>query len=138
VPHLLTIDELYGSLDRPPNAEQRAAIETLDGPLRIIAGPGSGKTFTLVVRALNLVACRGISPNEIVVVTFSERAAQELKDRVRRYAHHLPHVPPQLVELNVGTIHWFVGVVLRRMAPEFRRFEPLDDLGQDLFIYPVF
>jgi DNA helicase-2/ATP-dependent DNA helicase PcrA len=44
-------------------------------------------------------------------------------------------MPKQLAELNVGTIHWFCGVVLRRYHPTLRRYEPLDGLGQKLFIY---
>jgi len=131
----LTIADIYGTLESPPNPRQRDAIELLDGPLRIIAGPGSGKTHALVVRTLNLICCRGIPPGRIVVVTFTERAARELQDRIRLYANRVPGVPKQLAELNVGTIHWFCGVVLRRHHPTLRRYEPLDALGQKLFIY---
>ena len=131
----LTIADIYATLESPPNQRQRAAIELLDGPLRIIAGPGSGKTHVLVLRTLNLICCQGIPPGRIVVVTFTERAAREITDRVRLYANRLPEVPKQLAELNVGTIHWFCGVVLRRYHPTLRRYEPLDGLGQKLFIY---
>ena len=131
----LTIADIYATLESPPNPRQRDAIELLDGPLRIVAGPGSGKTHALVVRTLNLICCRGIPPGRIVVVTFTERAARELQDRIRLYANRLPEVPKQLAELNVGTIHWFCGVVLRRHHPTLRRYEPLDAHGQKLFIY---
>jgi DNA helicase-2/ATP-dependent DNA helicase PcrA len=130
-----TIADIYATLESPPNPRQRNAIELLDGPLRIIAGPGSGKTHVLVVRTLNLICCREIPPSRIVVVTFTERAARELQDRIRLYANHLGEIPRQLAELNVGTIHWFCGVVLRRHHPTLRRYEPLDALGQKLFIY---
>src|SRR6266851_1189605 len=72
----LTIADIYATLESPPNPRQRDAIELLDGPVRIIAGPGSGKTYALVVRALNLICCRGIPPGRVVVVTFTERAAR--------------------------------------------------------------
>ena len=129
------IADIYATLDHPPNAEQREAIETLDGPLRIIAGPGSGKTHVLVLRTLNLIACEGVPPSDVVVVTFTEKAARELEDRIRTHATRLEGALPHLAELNVGTIHWFAGVVLRRHHPRLRRYEPLDELGQKLFIY---
>src|SRR2546422_586164 len=100
----LTIADIYATLESPPNERQGDAIELLDGPLRMIAGPGSGKTHVLVVRALNLICCRGIPPSRIVVVTFTERAAREITVRVRLYATRLPEVPSHLAELNVGPI----------------------------------
>jgi len=132
----VTLQQIYDTLDRPPNEGQRTAIETLDGPLRIIAGPGSGKTHVLVVRALNLVAAEGLNPSKLVLVTFTDKAAAELQDRLRLYASRLPLVKPlPIAEINVGTIHWFCGTVLRRHHPRLRRYEPLDQLGQQLFIY---
>jgi DNA helicase-2/ATP-dependent DNA helicase PcrA len=129
-----TLDQIYGSLEHPPNNEQQEAIETLEGPLRIIAGPGSGKTHVLVLRTLNLVACKEVAPSQVVVVTFTEKAAAELQDRIRVLSNRL-NVRLQLAELNVGTIHWFCGTVLRKYHSELRRYEPLDGLGQQLFVY---
>jgi DNA helicase-2/ATP-dependent DNA helicase PcrA len=134
----MKLPDLYAALRRSPNEEQRKAIEHLDGPLRIIAGPGSGKSYVLIVRALNLLVCRGVEPSKLVVVTFTEKAAEQLKDRLRLEASRLP-TPAQaglhLAEVNVGTIHWFCGQLLRRHHPTLRRYEPLNDLGQKLFIH---
>lgn len=130
----IKIDELYRCVGDPPNDAQRGAIETIEGPMRIIAGPGSGKTHALILRTLNLIACQGVHPSRIVIVTFTEKAATELTERVRLYANRLPEVPKHIAELKVGTIHWFCGSVLREYHPDLRRFEPLDDLGQRLFV----
>lgn len=131
----MELTELLEAVRDLPNAQQREAIEQVDGPLRIIAGPGSGKTHVLVLRTLNLMACHDVDPSQIVVITFTEKAAAQLEDRIRTVAGRLEDRPEGIAELNVGTIHWFCGTVLRRHHPEIRRFEPLDALGQQLFIY---
>ena len=71
-------------LDRFPkiNAEQRRVIAHVDGPLLVIAGPGSGKTFSLVLRAINLLLTERAKPSELMLCTFTEKAAYELQDRI--------------------------------------------------------
>jgi DNA helicase-2/ATP-dependent DNA helicase PcrA len=64
------------------SAQQLAAINALDGPLLIIAGPGAGKTFTLVERTINLLSSRNVDPSRILVSTFTEKAAKELLTRI--------------------------------------------------------
>ncbi len=64
------------------NAQQLEAITTSEGPLLIIAGPGSGKTFTLVERIVFLLTQKSITPDRIMVVTFTDKAAQELTTRI--------------------------------------------------------
>ncbi len=67
--------------DTSPNASQLQAIQTTECPLLIIAGPGAGKTFTLVDRAFYLIAQKNISPENILISTFTEKAAREIIDR---------------------------------------------------------
>ena len=64
------------------NPQQREAIETTEGPLLIIAGPGSGKTFTLVERVVYLILHKNAAPESLFVATFTDKAAQELRTRV--------------------------------------------------------
>lgn len=64
------------------NAQQIEAIKHTDGPLLIIAGPGTGKTFTLVKRIVYLITEKGVQPEEIMVATFTEKAAKELITRI--------------------------------------------------------
>jgi DNA helicase II / ATP-dependent DNA helicase PcrA len=64
------------------NDAQRSIVAHDGGPLLVIAGPGSGKTFSLVLRTMNLLLCGKASAKEIVVCTFTEKAAFELRDRI--------------------------------------------------------
>ena len=64
------------------NEKQREAISTSEGPVLITAGPGTGKTYTLVQRTLYLIKERGVRPENILIATFTEKAAKELVTRI--------------------------------------------------------
>ena len=64
------------------NQSQLEAIRNTRGPLLIIAGPGTGKTFTLINRALNMVVNEKVEPSKILFATFTEKAAHELTTRL--------------------------------------------------------
>ena len=64
------------------NRQQLDAINCINGPLLIIAGPGTGKTYTLINRALNMIINNGIKPEKILFATFTEKAAKELITRL--------------------------------------------------------
>jgi len=76
-PTLLACEHL-AALDR----NQRAAAEVEEGPLLIVAGPGTGKTRTLTHRIAHLVACRGVVPESCLAITFTNRAAAEMRERL--------------------------------------------------------
>ncbi|GHU25891.1 DNA helicase [Betaproteobacteria bacterium] len=88
------------------NPEQWQAVQGTEGALRVIAGPGTGKTRTLTARYCHLVATLGIAPKNILCVTFTNRAANEMKRRVRA----------TLGDLDLGlicTFHAFCVQVLK-------------------------
>lgn len=95
-----TEEEAAASSYRMPTytEEQKKAISHVDGPLRILAGPGSGKTATLVGRIKYLVEEQGVDPMSILVVVFANEAAEEIRDRCRSF---LPeYALPTIATLN--------------------------------------
>jgi DNA helicase-2/ATP-dependent DNA helicase PcrA len=70
------------TLKSKAHRQQLEAILATDGPVLIIAGPGSGKTFTLVERIVYLIKHRSIAPESLFVVTFTDKAARELTTRI--------------------------------------------------------
>jgi DNA helicase-2/ATP-dependent DNA helicase PcrA len=66
------------------NDNQLKAVQKLEGPLRIVAGPGSGKTRTIVSKIAYLIENGFARPEEILTITFTNKAANEIKDRVAK------------------------------------------------------
>ena len=131
-----TISSHFSSL----NTAQKNAVSNIDGPLLIIAGPGSGKTLVLVARTLNILQQKAAEPHEIVLCTFTEKAAFELRDRVAQGAHAIGYTG-DLSRLHVGTIHGLCHQYLnqyRHHTSLGHGFEVLDELTQSLFLYEHF
>ena len=93
------------------NDAQKRIVAQVEGPLLVIAGPGSGKTFSLVLRTMNILL-RGLAkPREIIVCTFTEKAAFELRDRISAAAQKT-NFKEDLSELRVSTIHGLCNQLL--------------------------
>ena len=93
------------------NPAQREAVEALDGPVLMLAGAGTGKTKALTARIAHLLDTRRAHPNEILAVTFTNKAAREMKIRVGRYLGEAVEGMPWL-----GTFHAICVKLLRRHA----------------------
>lgn len=122
------------------NKSQRAIVANTDGPLLVIAGPGSGKTFSLVLRTLNLLLLKKAEPRDLVICTFTEKAAFELRDRISAAARKVGY-SGDLTELRVSTIHSLCHGLLaahRHRTVLGNNFETLDELTQLLFIFDNF
>ena len=93
------------------NPAQREAVEALDGPVLMLAGAGTGKTKALTTRIAHLLNTGRAAPNEILAVTFTNKAAREMKLRVGRHLGHAVEGMPWL-----GTFHAVCVKLLRRHA----------------------
>src|ERR1700681_171401 len=93
------------------NPEQRAAVETLDGPVLVLAGAGTGKTRVLTTRIAHILATGRAWPSEILSVTFTNKAAREMKQRVGAMVGQVVEGMPWL-----GTFHSIGAKILRRHA----------------------
>ena len=93
------------------NAEQRLAVETLDGPVLVLAGAGTGKTRVLTVRIAHILSLGRARPSEILAVTFTNKAAREMKHRVGEIVGGVVEGMPWL-----GTFHSIGVKILRRHA----------------------
>jgi len=93
------------------NPAQRAAVEALDGPVLMLAGAGTGKTRALTARIAHLLSQGRARPNEILAVTFTNKAAREMKERVGRLLGQAVEGLPWM-----GTFHSVSVKILRRHA----------------------
>jgi DNA helicase-2/ATP-dependent DNA helicase PcrA len=91
------------------NPEQRAAVETTDGPLLILAGAGSGKTRVITSRIVWLIEQHHVAPDSILAVTFTNKAASEMAERVERLLGH-----STLAQPLISTFHSLCVRLLRR------------------------
>jgi DNA helicase II / ATP-dependent DNA helicase PcrA len=93
------------------NPQQRAAVEALDGPVLVLSGAGTGKTRVLTTRIAHLLATRRAFPSQILAVTFTNKAAREMRERVGLLAGMVAEGMPWL-----GTFHAISTKILRRHA----------------------
>ena len=93
------------------NPEQREAVEATDGPILVLAGAGTGKTRVLTTRIAHLIATGKAFPSQILSVTFTNKAAREMKERVNRLVGNVAEGMPWL-----GTFHSISAKILRRHA----------------------
>lgn len=90
------------------NTEQRKAVEQISGPLLVLAGAGTGKTKVLTARITNIIMQRAANPYEILAVTFTNKAANEMRERV------LNLIGPSGQGVNLGTFHSLGVRILRK------------------------
>ena len=101
-----------GNLLDQLNPQQRAAVEETEGPLLILAGAGSGKTRVIAYRVAYLIEGRRVPPENILAVTFTNKAAEQMKERVGKLLSGQLKLRPGAP--HVSTFHSFCVSVLRR------------------------
>ena len=142
----LFIDEIATPLMKYPlNPEQRKVVTHDRGPLLVIAGPGSGKTRCLTLRAMNLLLLKKANPSQLVLCTYTEKAAFEIQDRVSDIAKNVEY-DKDISQMWIGTIHSICSRIidenLHRIPSTYQQrpyignnYEILDQIPQRLFIF---
>lgn len=99
------------------NKEQLAAVEAIEGPVMVFAGAGTGKTKTLIARIVHMINDCGIAPKNILAITFTNKAANEMRERIKTA------VALENNRVNISTIHSLCARILRRNITKLG-FEP--------------
>src|SRR5947209_5115288 len=125
--------QLYPKL----NTSQRSIISHESGPLLVIAGPGSGKTLSLILRAMNILLLGRAKPSELVLCTYTDKAANEIYSRLMALAKDVEY-QGDLSPIKIGTIHSLCNQIIieyRHHTPLGNNYQLLDQFSQQLFIF---
>ncbi|MHC0066863.1 UvrD-helicase domain-containing protein [Nostoc sp. UIC 10890] len=121
--------------------KQKEAVKYGDGPLWLLAGPGSGKSEVLVTRTLKLLCVDGVDPGSILLTTFTDKAARNLQDRLATYLAALQNAElnlkdVDLADIRIGTLHSLCNDILQEYRhPDYQNVRLLNQVEQDLFTY---
>ncbi len=117
------------------NEQQRQAVDYIDGPLLVIAGPGTGKTQLLSVRVANILKQTDAAPDNILCLTFTEAAAYNMRHRLADF------IGPEAYKVQIHTYHSFGSIILNEHRPDLKnsiddleRFQIIHDIQQKLKI----
>jgi len=121
--------------------DQKSAVKSKKRRLLVVAGAGSGKTEVMARRIAWWVGVEGVSKDEIVAFTFTERAADEMRFRIRKWMQRITQEDQEvsLGEMYVGTIHGFCLAKLREYWPdEYHNFDILDEGARTALVLRAF
>lgn len=107
------------------NSEQREAVDTLDGPVMVIAGPGTGKTQIIGARTANIILRAGVDPQNILITTFTEAGVIAIRERL------IDMIGSDAYKVHVSTIHSFSQDVIKTFPEKFtveKLDTPIDDI----------
>lgn len=119
------------------NYNQKLAIENTEGPLLVIAGPGTGKTYTIVEKVIYMVEKKGIDPSEILISTFTNKASFELIDRLS-IEFKKRNMNKDVNDMLIGNFHSICNKILNEnidYTPLRRGFLQIDEVEQSYLIY---
>lgn len=123
----MTDNKLFKTLYKQLNKEQKEAVDAIEGPVMVIAGPGTGKTQTLTLRIANILLKTQVNPENILALTFTENAVQEMRSRL------LEIIGTHAYRVSLYTFHSFATEIIRAHPEDFERIigrQPATDLDQ--------
>ncbi|PIR04645.1 MAG: DNA helicase UvrD, partial [Candidatus Liptonbacteria bacterium CG11_big_fil_rev_8_21_14_0_20_35_14] len=101
-------EEAYKSL----NERQKEAVDSIEGPVMVVAGPGTGKTQVLTLRIANILKNTDTEPDSILALTFTESATSNMRNRLASL------IGPSAYYININTFHGFCGEIIQNF-PEY-------------------
>lgn len=116
------------------NQEQKEAVEAIEGPVMVLAGPGTGKTQILAMRIANILAKTQINPSNILALTFTNSAVKEAKERL------LEIIGPNAYQVQIYTFHAFCNEVISNFPEKFllaKTINQLDELEQVFLVQKI-
>lgn len=113
---------------------QQNAVGTVDRHLQMVACAGSGKTTTMVARILNLLKQPGVKPENIVAVTYSNKAAASLKQKIYKEYEKENKSLEGLADMYIGTIHGYCFYLLQNYSDDYKNYELLEEVQTRLFM----
>jgi DNA helicase-2/ATP-dependent DNA helicase PcrA len=116
------------------NPQQREAVETIDGPVLIVAGPGTGKTQVLALRIANILRKTDIRPGNILCLTFTESGVHAMRKRLQRYIGTAAYF------IKIHTFHSFCNEIIQAFPEKFafaKELNQLDDLNRIKIIQEI-
>lgn len=117
------------------NTEQKRAVDTIDGPVMVVAGPGTGKTELLAVRVANILKRTDALPQNILCLTFTESGAMAMRERLAGL------IGPEAYKVAVHTFHSFGSEIINQNSEYFyngAHFRPADELSAYEVLYKLF
>lgn len=106
------------------NPAQKEAVETIEGPVMVIAGPGTGKTQTLALRVANILKKTQVNPGNILCLTFSTAGAKAMRERLRKI------IGSEAYSVNVNTVHGFCNNLILQYPQVFEDFKTLEQISE--------
>jgi DNA helicase-2/ATP-dependent DNA helicase PcrA len=127
----MTFTEGYKQL----NTAQKQAVDTIDGPVLVVAGPGTGKTQLLALRAANILQQTDVAPQNILCLTYTEVGARNMRERLTKLIGQAAY------DIRISTYHGFGSDIIRTYSEYFNEFgaeQAVDALGQDAILQSIF
>ncbi len=107
------------------NQQQKKAVDTIDGPVLVVAGPGSGKTQLLALRVVNILNQKDILPENILCLTFTDAASENMRERLRRF------IGADAYRVGIYTFHSFGAEIIQQYGeyvPQYRDLTLIDPI----------
>ncbi|MGE0155716.1 MAG: UvrD-helicase domain-containing protein, partial [Geobacter sp.] len=120
------LDRMFDRIRERLNAEQRTAVETIEGPVLVIAGPGTGKTEILAARIATILRVSDALPENILCLTYTDAGTVAMRSRL------LEFIGPDAYRVDIFTFHAFCNLVIQENADQFgiRSLAPVSELEQ--------